>query len=225
MRFSWRTEWPHWLLIALLVALAAANWSSAPDRIPVHWGFSGQPDRFGGRFEGLLSMPLVAIGIYLLLLLLPRVDPGRANYPAFAGTYATLRLAVLVMIAAIDVMILLAMRGHHVEVGAWISLLVGGLMVVVGNLLGKVRPNWFVGVRTPWTLSSKRAWTGTNRLGGWLFVIGGILMMATAAVRAPWAMLTVAGFLAAGVCGLVVYSYVLWKRDPDKVPPAGTTPG
>ncbi|MFI5372562.1 MAG: SdpI family protein [Candidatus Eisenbacteria bacterium] len=224
MKVSWRTEWPHWVLLAGMFALAAANWSSAPDRIPVHWGLSGQPDRWGGRFEGLVLLPLIALAVYALLRWLPRIDPGRANYPAFAGAYATIRLAVLVVIAAVYAIILLAMRGHAVEVATWVPLLIGGMFVIIGNLLGKVRPNWFVGVRTPWTLSSKLSWTRTHRLGGWLLIVIGVLFMATSLVHTRWAVGAVAIVAGVGILGLVVYSYVQWRNDPDKVPPAGTLP-
>lgn len=224
MKPSWRTEWPHWLLLAAMFALAATTWGSAPDRIPVHWNVAGHVDRWGGRFEGLLSMPLLALGIYVLMRVLPRFDPGRANYATFAGPYATLRLAIMVVMAALYALLVLWVRGVRVSIAVWVPLLIGALLVVVGNLLGKVRPNWFVGIRTPWTLSSTLAWNRTHRAGGWLFVLMGVLMMLCAALRAEWAlwiMLVVGG---AGVLGLVVYSYVLWRRDPDKTPPAGTQP-
>ena len=76
MKFSLRSEWPHLVLLAGLFALAAASWSGAPERIPVHWGFSGQPDRFGGRFEGLLGLPLLTLAVYLVMLFLPASIPG-----------------------------------------------------------------------------------------------------------------------------------------------------
>ena len=75
MRFSWRSEWPHVLLLVAMFALAAATWGSAPDRIPVHYGFDGRPDRWGGRFEGLFAMPLTAFGVYVLMLLFPASTP------------------------------------------------------------------------------------------------------------------------------------------------------
>jgi uncharacterized membrane protein len=224
MKPSWRTEWPHWLLLAAMFALAATTWGSAPDRIPVHWNIAGQVDRWGGRFEGLLSIPLLALGIYLLMRVLPGLDPGRANYAAFAGPYATLRLAIVVVMAALYALLVLWVRGVRVSIAVWVPLLIGALLVVVGNLLGKVRPNWFVGIRTPWTLSSTLAWNRTHRAGGWLFVLMGVLMMLCAALRAEWALWTMLAVGGAGVLGLVVYSYVLWRRDPDKTPPAGTQP-
>jgi len=224
MKLSWRTEWPHWLLIAAMFVLAAATWGSAPDRIPVHWGIGGQVDRWGGKFEGLLAIPLLSLGIYVLMIVLPRFDPGRANYDAFAGPYATLRLGIIVVMAALYALIILWVRGVQVSIGVWVPLIVGALFIVIGNLLGKVRPNWFVGIRTPWTLSSKLAWSRTHRVGGWLFILMGVLMMACAALRTEWAVWVMLGVGVAGTLGLVVYSYVLWRRDPDKTPPAGTQP-
>jgi uncharacterized membrane protein len=224
MKISWRTEWPQWLMIAAMFVLAAATWANAPDRIPMHWGISGQVDRWGGKFEGLFAIPLLSLGIYVLMIVLPRFDPGRANYEAFAGPYTTLRLGILVMLTALYALIILWVRGVHVSIGVWVPLIVGALFVVIGNLLGKVRPNWFVGIRTPWTLSSKLAWNRTHRAGGWLFILMGVLMMLCAALRTEWALWTMIGVSLAGVLGLTVYSYLLWRRDPDKTAPAGTQP-
>jgi uncharacterized membrane protein len=224
MKTSWRTEWPYWVLLAAMLALAVWSWPNAPDRIPVHWGVSGQVDRYGGKFEGLLAIPLLAVGIYLAMRFLPRIDPGRANYESFAGAYAIIRFGVLVVMAGAYGLIQLWIHGRRVDIGVWVPALVGALFVVIGNLLGKVRPNWFVGIRTPWTLSSKVAWTRTHRAGGWLFVGLGAVLVAFAATQAPWLIwLDLVGG-AAGILGLVAYSYVLWRGDPDKTPPAGTLP-
>ena len=224
MRFSWRMEWPHWLVIATMFTLAAATWGSAPSRIPGHWNIAGPVDRWGGRFEGLLAIPLLTLALYVVMLVLPRLDPGRANYDTFAGPYATLRLGIVVLMAGVYALVILWVRGERVSIGVWMPLLLGALFVVIGNLLGKVRPNWFVGIRTPWTLSRKLAWSRTHRAGGWVFILMGMLMMACAALQAAWAFVTMIAVGVAGVLGLVIYSYLLWRRDPDKTPPAGTQP-
>jgi len=218
MRFTWRTEWPHGLLLVAMFALAAATWSTAPDRIPAHWNLAGQVDRYGGRFEGLLAIPLLALAIYFMMVFLPRLDPHRANYAAFGRAYATLRLLILVMMAAICALTHLWIRGVHARIEVWVPLMVGALFVAVGSLLGKVRPNWFVGIRTPWTLSSETAWTGTHRAGRRVFILMGALLMACAVLRSAWAVWAMAVAGVTGMLGLVVYSYVLWRRDPAKTP-------
>lgn len=224
MKLTWRTEWPHWLLLAAMFALAATAWGTAPDRIPMHWNLTGHVDRYGGRFEGLLAIPLLALAIYVLMIFLPRLDPGRANYAAFDSAYSTLRLLLLVVMAALYGLVHLWMRGIHAPIGVWVPLLVGALFVVIGNLLGKVRPNWFVGIRTPWTLSSKLSWTGTHRAGRWVFILMGLMLMGCAIQRTVWAVFAMAAVGVVGLLGLTVYSYLLWRKDPEKTPPAGTLP-
>lgn len=224
MRFSLRTEWPHLILIAGMFGLAAATWTSAPDRIPVHWNISGDVDRWGGKFEGLLLVPLLALGLYVLLLFLPRIDPGRANYPAFASAFATVRLTLTAVLAAVYGIIYLWVRGIEVRTDTWVPLILGVLFVVLGNVLGKVRPNWFVGIRTPWTLSSKLAWQKTHRAGRWVFIAMGLMFMALAVWHRPWTAYALLGVVVPGVVGLATYSYVVWRGDPERIPPAGTLP-
>jgi uncharacterized membrane protein len=91
-------------------------------------------------------------------------------------------------------------------------------------VLGKVRPNWFAGIRTPWTLSNKRAWTRSHRLVGWLFTsLGGITLLLSLLDRAAALFFLFAGGFAA-VIAVLVYSYAAWRSDPDRVPPARTSP-
>jgi uncharacterized membrane protein len=213
------------LLIAAMFALAAASWPYVPERIPVHWNLQGEVDRYGGKFTGLLLLPLATLGLYALFLVLPRFDPGRANYRTFAGAYNVIRIALVAFLAALYTATVLAAFGQPIDIGTFISLAIGGLFLVLGNVMGKIRPNWFVGVRTPWTLSSKLSWTRTHRAAGWLFIALGPLIALSGLLRSQWfffATLVVGG---AGLATLVVYSYLVYRSDPDRVTPAGTSPG
>jgi uncharacterized membrane protein len=212
-------------IVAAMFTLAALAWSSAPERIPVHWTFSGDIDRYGSRFEGLFGLPLVTLAMYLVLRFLPRIDPGRSNYRTFATTYAIVGTAVLVVLAATHGLVLLSIRGRAVNVGTAVPMLMGALLIVIGGVIGKVRPNWFVGIRTPWTLSSKTAWVRTHRIGGWLFILLGVLVIVASSVFGPGALRLI---IPVGVVGIIawsfVYSYLLWRSDVNKVAPAGTAP-
>ncbi len=216
MRITWRTEWPNWAVIAVMFAAAALYWPSAPSRFPVHWNWQGQVDRYGDKFEGLLLMPLMTLGIYLLLVFLPRIDPLRANYELFEGTYAILRLVFTVIFALIYAVSLLSAHGYPIDTSLLIPLLVGGMLIVVGNFMGKIRPNWFVGIRTPWTLASKRSWVKTHRLGGWLFILSGLVLVFAAVVRTPWAFALMGAWFVVFVIWMFAYSYLVWRSDPDR---------
>lgn len=225
MRKTWRTEAPQWGVIVAMFMLAASVWRQAPPTLPVHWGLNGAADRFGGKVEALLMPPLLALGLYLLLLVLPRFDPGRANYMNFRGAYTFIRYAVLLVLAAFYVVtLLIGVGGWQIDMGQVALIIVGGMLLVVGGTMGKLRPNWFVGIRTPWTLSSKRAWAQTHRVGGWLFVALGVVWMLSALGTSP--LLRVVPLLATGasVAALFGYSYWVWRNDKDRTPPAGTLP-
>lgn len=224
MKVSWKTELPFLIVIAGMWTAAAVIWPSAPDRIPVRWSLTGEVERYGGRAEGLLLLPAMAFIIYLVTLAAPKFDRGRLNYARFTGAYTTIRAAVIALLAVIYAVILLTARGVSVDMNRFIGLSVGAMFFVMGNVMGKIRPNWFFGVRTPWTLSSKRSWTHTHRLAGWVLVASGIALMGAGVTERPVAMEIAFGILAVGVATTIVFSYFVWRSDPDRVPPAGTLP-
>ena len=221
MKTSWKIEVPQLVVIAAMFAAAALAWPTAPARIPVHWNINGLVDRYGGRFEGLLLMPLVALAIYVLMLVLPRIDPGRANYARFSGAYTVIRITVLGIFAAFDVGLHVWLRTGHLNVATFAPVVVGVMAIVLGSVLGRVKPNWFVGIRTPWTLSSRKSWTRTHQVGGWVFIGVGLATVGSAFLGPRLAFWVMIAGLMGGALVLVVYSYLLWRQDPDKVAPTG----
>jgi uncharacterized membrane protein len=223
MKLDWRREWAQWALITGMFVLAAMMWNRSLNQIPIHWNAAGDVDDYGGKFEGLLLQPIMAAGLYVLMIALPRIDPGRANYANFSTAYDTIRVSVIALQAAVYVLIVRAIQGSNVNIGVIVPLAVGVMMIAVGNVLPKLRPNWFVGIRTPWTLSSKTSWDRTHRFGGRLFVAMGLVCMLGVLLppelRVALWIATIIGL----VSGLYVFSYVAWRGASDKVPPSGTT--
>jgi uncharacterized membrane protein len=216
MQITWRTELPQWLLIAAMFVVAIAVWPIAPERMPVHWNIQGEVDGYGNKFVGLLLLPLVTLGLYGLLLGLPRLDPRYDNYARFSGTYTTIRLAMVVLLAALYGVTVLAALGYSVDVGAVVSLAIGGLFVLLGSVMHRIQPNWFVGIRTPWTLSSDLSWEKTHRVGGWLFLALGPLLALAGLLRSGWLLAAVIGITAASLIPLVAYSYWVYRQDPQR---------
>ena len=122
----------------------------------------------------LLFIPLISIGVLLLALLLPRIDPGRENYRNFETSYWKVILAFLIYLGGFHGLICYAAAGHKVNMTSALAVMVGILLIVIGNFMGKLRPNWMIGIRTPWTLSSKRSWDKTHRLGRWVMMFMGV---------------------------------------------------
>lgn len=216
-----RVEGLQWVILAAMLAAAAWVWPSAPDRIPVHWNIAGEPDRYGGKVEGLLLVPLLAMGLYVLLRVLPRFDPARDRYARFQGAYDTLRVGILAVMAAVYAVIVLWVVGRPVDVGLVVGTAVGVLMALLGWIMPRLEPNWFVGIRTPWTLSSPTAWQRTHAAGRPVFMLLGALMVLAGWLKAAWAFGVMLGGLLVGTLALVAYSYLVWRAAPDRVPPGG----
>ena len=106
-----RREWPFWILLVAMFAASAVAWDRVTLPIPTHWNIQGEVDGYGGRFEGLLLVPLLATGMYALLLGLPFLDPARANYASFAGPYRVMRAALAVMLAGLHALETLDLYG------------------------------------------------------------------------------------------------------------------
>lgn len=224
MKLSLHRDAPALAILAVMFAATAWVWPQAPDTVATHWGVDGAPDAWGSKATGLLMLPGVALGVWVLMLLLPRFDPGRANYATFGGAYAAIRNVLIAFFAVMHAGALAAALGRDVDMGRLAAPAAGLMLFLLGGFLGKVRPNWFVGIRTPWTLTSKLAWTRTHRVGGWAFVLLGAVVLVAGLISPPVAYAVLfAGSLAA-VAFTFAYSYVVWRSDPDRQTPGGTTP-
>jgi uncharacterized membrane protein len=207
------------VVIGAMLALSAWAWMVLPAdaALAVHWGMSGSPDRFGGKAEALLLTPVIAIALAGLLAILPALEPRREHLLASAGPYNTIWISLMVFMGAVHTAIVLAALGVPVGVGTVVPAGVGFLFIVVGLQFRRLRSTFFVGIRTPWTLSSERSWEVTHRLGAWLFVGLGLLVVLAALLGPPEALVwSILGGVIAVVIVLAVVSYVAWRDDPNK---------
>lgn len=216
MKLNWKQEAPHLAALAALFVAAAVVWPLVPDKIPVHWNLAGEVDRYGGKLEGVLVLPLITFGMYWLLLLLPFIDPRRENYDRFQRSYLVIRWCLTLFMTALYGLMLAAAFGVAIDMSLCISMLMSALFVVLGLLLENVQPNWFVGIRTPWTLSSAESWTKTHRLSKWVFVAMGLSFLTLGVFKSAWALALVFLTSLGGIGWLVVYSYLVWKKDPQR---------
>jgi uncharacterized membrane protein len=208
-----RSRWFGLVVAALAAGVSAWAYSRLPAMVATHWNLQGRPDGYSSRFWAAAVMPLVTIGLTGLFNVLPKVDPKRDNYARFLDSYWLIANAVLAFTGLAHVLILANGLGYTVQVDRLVPVGVGLLFAFLGNYLTRVEPNWFIGVRTPWTLSSDAVWRKVHRTAGGLFVIAGVVIAAAAfAPRRTFASVFVAAVaLAAGIP--IVQSYILWKRE------------
>ena len=208
-----RRRWFGLVIAALAVVLSIWAYPQLPPTIATHWNVGGTADGFSSRATAVLIMPLVIIGLTGLFNVLPKLDPRRANYAKFIDTYWLIANAVLLFILIGHGMIIATGLGYPVKVDRFMPIGIGLLFIVLGNYLTRVEPNWFIGIRTPWTLSSDTVWRKTHRTGGWLMVVGGFVLAASVFLpQGAFLPLLIAAILIVAVIP-VVQSYILWKRE------------
>ncbi|MGH7593605.1 MAG: SdpI family protein [Gemmatimonadales bacterium] len=210
-----RKLWPGLLLNLGAAAFGFAMLHRLPTRVASHWGIHGEVNGWTSRAMLVLLTPALALVMALVLSIAPRLDPKRRNFLLHADAYWIVTNAILGFLAALHVVIIGYNLGWSFNIAMVIGLGLGALFMLIGNLLSRVRPNWIFGIRTPWTLSSDRAWRETHRVGGYGFVLVGLSVL-LAALLHPGAVYFVMG---AGVAVValfsVVWSYFAWKRDPN----------
>jgi uncharacterized membrane protein len=206
----------RWIgVVVAAITLAAAIWAypQLPPRIPSHWNFRGEVDGYSGRFVGAFVIPLAILALAGIAHVLPRIDPKRANYPKFLDTYWLLINGILIFMGALYLAVIGNALGAPVPIQRVVPIALGFLFIIIGNYLGRVQPNWFLGIRTPWTLSSDTVWRKTHRLGAWVFVIAGVLFIASAFVPGTRGAVPLAVIIMGLVLVPVVYSLYLWMRE------------
>ncbi len=190
-----------------------AVYSRLPDRVAVHWGLSGEPNRYGSRIEGAFLLPALMVALFLLMQWYPSRDPRAANIAKFRSAYDTIVAMTIAFLGVMHVLALGQSLGWRVDITT-VALVGGGaLFVVLGNLLPLARSNFIFGIRTPWTLSSERVWTRAHRVGGYAMVAAGLIIIASAFVARPMGVVVALTSLLLSGLIPIVYSYILWSRD------------
>jgi len=198
------------MLIAAVFGTAFWLYPDIPQEVPSHWNGRGEVDGYMSKPWGVFLLPLMTVGIYALLWVVPYISPQGYRMEKFAHVVVMLRLAVTAMLATVGLAVLFAASGAPVDMNAIVRGSIGILFIVLGNYLGKVRKNFFIGIRTPWTLASDEVWMRTHRLSGWLFVLAGLVILAGAFVSIGTGI-----FIAVGSVVVVVpilYSFVIYKQ-------------
>jgi uncharacterized membrane protein len=202
------------LCLGAVVAVGVLAWylyGAIPERMPTHWNAAGEVDGYMRKPVGVLTILLLPLVSYAILKVVPRISPRGFEMDRFQNVTDVINLAVTLMLAGIAAVVLLAASGSGVPVITVITLLVGGLLVVVGNYLGKVRRNFFVGIRTPWTLASDEVWARTHRVGGWLFVLAGVAIIASAGTPRLLPIVLVGSVVSSALIS-VAYSYLVYRK-------------
>ena len=206
-----KKEWINWIIILIPFVFIAMRWNEFPEQIPTHFGFDGQPDSYGTKLTGLILFPGVNVLLYLVMLFVTLLDPRKKNYALFEGKWRIIRTFLHLFLAFITIVICLVSLGYNVNVGSMVCFGILALCLVLGNYMGTIRSNYFIGIRVPWTLENETVWNLTHRLASRIWVFGSLLMMVVLFIFPSFNWLFFPFILLITLIP-VIYSYIKYKQ-------------
>jgi uncharacterized membrane protein len=176
-----KLSWLEGVLLAAPFVALAIYWNDLPAAVPTHWDFRGQIDGWGAKTPGIFVIPCTALAMTALLHILPWFDPKLRRTASEEGLMPAVlpivRIACLFLLDTIFFLQVATSLGRNVAGGRIMMTCVLVFLVILGNYLGNLRPNYFVGIRTPWTLENSETWRATHRLGGRLMFFGALILL------------------------------------------------
>jgi uncharacterized membrane protein len=201
-------------MIAAATLAGLALWNRLPDQMASHWNINDEVDGYMPKFWGVFLLPLITLGLFLLFRVIPSVDPLKANIEQFReafNLFIVLMVAFMIYLYGLTLAWSLGYTGFRMS-GAMLPA-IGLLFIFIGFLMRRAKRNFFIGIRTPWTLSSDRVWEETHRVGAVLFMLSGAL----AFIGGFFGGMTAFWFMFAPIIAttifLLVYSYALYRRE------------
>lgn len=201
------------IILILITGLAwAYAWPNLPDTMAVHWGMEGV-NGYASKFNAMLLLLGIMIFTYVLLTITPKIDPKKKNYDKFSKGYMIINYSVVVLLFLVNMLVIGVGLGYDIPMNSTPLILVGLLFIVIGNYLPQCKPNYFVGIKTPWTLSNEEVWRKTHRFSGKVFVVLGIIMILSVFVPVTWKSFVMVGIIIGAVGLTMGYSYIAYKKE------------
>lgn len=202
-------EWPLWLIVALPFAYLAYLWPHLPTQVPIHWNMQGEIDRYANKIQLIMLPIMLPLLNYLLLLFIPFLDPKK-KLKQNDRKYQSIKILMVTLMSALCLYILSAAKQASLSHPNAVVLLIGVVYMVLGNYLATLKANYFIGIRTPWTLEDEQVWKDTHRMAGPLWFGGGMATVLASILLKPSIMWLV--FLAiTALLVLVPMGYSYWR--------------
>ena len=195
------------VVILIPVVIGLLLWNKLPEQVPVHWDINGAVDGYATKPQAIFLMPLILVAFHWICVIGTSLDPKKQN---ISDKMMTLVLWIIPIISLIcNSMVYATALGHKVNVNVIMPLFMGALFIIIGNYLPKCKQSYTMGIKLPWTLDDEENWNKTHRFAGFIWVIGGIIIMASAIIGAFWIFFVL---LIPMLVVPVVYSYSIYKK-------------
>lgn len=201
-------------LIAFAVLAGILLWGQLPEQMASHWNANDEVDGYMSKFWGVFMMPLITLGMFALFTVIPNIDPLKANIAQFRGVFNWFIIFIAVFMLYVHGLTLAWSLGYqNFKMSTVMLPFLGVLFIFIGYMLKRARRNFFIGIRTPWTLSSDIVWDKTHQLGSVLFMFSGAMAIIGSffgGIFAFWLLFTP---LMVSVIATIIYSYILYRKE------------
>lgn len=205
-----RNRWAvGWIIMAVPVFLGLWFYRELPDPMATHFNLNGIPDGFSSKWMGAVGMPLSMLAVYGLMIWMTKADPKRKNH---GNVMALMRIVFPVFMVVVQGLALAYNLGHAVNINGWMTVAMGLLFLYIGNYLPKLKRNYTMGIKTPWTLEDDEVWDKTHRLGGYLWMLGGVGMIGIGLLGSGGKLWYALVALAIITVVPVIYAYRLYRQ-------------
>ncbi len=170
-----KKELPLIAVVLLPFIYLSYIWNQLPDKLPMHWNIKGEIDRYGDKIEIMIPL-LIPLFVYLIFLIIPKIDP-KNKLNKMGNKFQNLKVLITILMSVLSLFAIYTIKNQSLTNPNYIILIVGVLYIIMGNYFKTIKANYFIGLRTPWTLENETVWKKTHKLGGILWFIGGIIVV------------------------------------------------
>jgi uncharacterized membrane protein len=210
-----KKEWLPLVLLSLPFLYLGVIWNELPDRVPLHWNIKGEIDRYGSKSELWLLPVFTSLLIYVILTVVPVIDPKK-RVAEMGAKFAQLKIVMVAIMSSLAIVIIHTTANQEMASPGLFVVIIGVLISLLGGFMKYIKPNYFIGIRTPWTLESTEVWDKTHQFGGRLFLLAGIVIVgAGLLIETEKAFhITVISIVTVALISMV-YSFILYKKLPQ----------
>jgi len=176
-----KREIPLITIVLLPFIYLAYIWNELPEKVPMHWNIKGEIDRFGEKSELLLIPILLPLLTYIIFLIVPKIDP-KNKISKMGNKYQHIKILLTTFMSILALFIIYTAKNQSFANPNYIVLIIGVLYIILGNYFKTIKANYFIGIRTPWTLENETVWKETHKLGGKMWFVGGIIVVSSSLI-------------------------------------------
>ena len=212
MKLTLKKELPLIGIVLAPFVYLAIIWNTLPEKVPTHWNYKGEADKWGDKFSLIALLFLLPVLTYVLMLVIPKIDPKK-KIQLMGGKYYQLKFILVLFMSTLAFIILHLSVNQTTSSPNLIYIPIGVLLIALGNYFKVIQPNYFIGIKTPWTLENKEVWKSTHTLAGKLWIAGGLIIVLASLTVANSVFIYVFGAVIAIISLVpIAYSYFKFKE-------------